>query len=79
MHRPGIPVLGILNQEYHQKCNDRRSRIDDELPGIAKTKERTCNQPEYHDPSCQSECDRMSGGTSPPFLQNQKTMTTSCS
>jgi hypothetical protein len=28
--------LGILNQEYHQECNDRRSRIDDELPGIAK-------------------------------------------
>jgi hypothetical protein len=63
MHRLGITILGILNQEYRQECNDRRSRIDDELPGVAKAKERTRNQPEYYDPSSQSEYDRMSGGT----------------
>ena len=27
MHRLGVTVLGILNQEYHQECNDRCSRI----------------------------------------------------
>jgi hypothetical protein len=77
MHRLGVTVLGILNQEYHQECNDRCSRIDDELPGIAKAKERTSDQPQYYAsggelcvdlirigvPSRQSEYDRMSGST----------------
>jgi len=63
MHRLGVTVLGILNQEYHQECNDRCSRIDDELPGIAKAKEWTGDQPKYYDPSRQSEYDRMSGST----------------
>jgi len=69
MHRFGITVLGILNQEYHQECNDRRSCIDDELPGIAKAKERTGDQPKYDDPSRQSEYDRMSGSTSRLFCK----------
>jgi hypothetical protein len=55
--------LGILNQEYHQERHDRRSRIDYELPCIAKAEERTCNQPDYDDCSGQSEYDRLSGGT----------------
>lgn len=27
-----ITVLGILNQKYHQECDDRRTRVDDQLP-----------------------------------------------
>jgi hypothetical protein len=33
----GIAVLSILNQEDHQECNYRASRVDDELPGIRKS------------------------------------------
>ena len=29
-----IPVLGVLDQENHQKCDDGGRRVDDKLPGI---------------------------------------------
>src|SRR5262249_47462693 len=40
MHRFCIPVLSVLNQEYHQECYDRRSRINYKLPSVAKAEER---------------------------------------
>ena len=33
-----IAVLGILNQEYHQECDDRCAGVYDQLPGIAELK-----------------------------------------
>src|SRR3546814_14221051 len=33
LHRRGVAILRILDQEYHQKGDDRRSRIHAELPG----------------------------------------------
>ena len=33
-------VLGVLNQKHHEKDNDGRRRVDDELPGVAVLKER---------------------------------------
>jgi len=32
--RRGVPVLGVLNQEDHEECDDGRAGIDDQLPGI---------------------------------------------
>ena len=34
----GVSVLGILDEEYHKKSNDRRARIDDKLPCVAVMK-----------------------------------------
>src|SRR5579862_7206345 len=34
MERCGVPVLCVLDQEDHQKRDDRRSGVDDELPGV---------------------------------------------
>jgi len=38
-------VLRALNQKHHQKCDDRRARIDYELPRIGKIEERPHGQP----------------------------------
>ena len=69
MHRLGVTVLGILNQEDHQECDDGRSRIDDELPSIAKAEEWTGDQPKYYDPCRQSEDDRISGSAGRLFCK----------
>ena len=49
MHCPGIPVLGVLNQEDHQKSNDRGARIDHQLPGLGEAEKRTTDRPEQND------------------------------
>jgi hypothetical protein len=33
-------VLRALNEEDHQECGDRRSGVNDELPGVRKSEER---------------------------------------
>src|SRR5882762_628138 len=38
MHRFGIAVLRVLNQKYHEECDDGRCRVDDELPRVGKVK-----------------------------------------
>ena len=42
----GIAVLRALNQEHHQKCDNRCGGIDHKLPGIAEVEERTRRNPE---------------------------------
>jgi hypothetical protein len=32
----GVAVLRVLDQKHHQKGNDRRGGVDDQLPGIGK-------------------------------------------
>jgi len=41
VHRLRIAVLRVLNEKHHQKSNDGGARIDNELPGIGKMKDRT--------------------------------------
>ena len=36
LHREGVAILSVLNQEHHQECDDRGARVDDQLPGIAE-------------------------------------------
>ena len=45
----GIAVLGVLNQEHHQECDDGRARINNQLPGIRKMKRRSGHAPNYDD------------------------------
>src|SRR5690349_1083299 len=40
LDRLRIAVLRVLDEEHHEKGDDRRSRIDDELPCIAEVKKR---------------------------------------
>src|SRR6266436_7508812 len=46
MHRFSVAVLGVLNQEHHQKRNDGGSSVDDQLPGIGKMKCWTGEKPD---------------------------------
>ena len=42
----GITVLGILDNKDHQERDDRCARINDELPGVGPTKERSRRGPQ---------------------------------
>ena len=52
MDGPGIAILSILDQEYHQECNDCGAGIDDQLPGIGVMENRTGEGPDDDDPNC---------------------------
>ena len=41
----GVAVLGILDEEHHQKGDDGGGSIDYELPGITESKERASHCP----------------------------------
>jgi len=34
----GVTILGVLNQKYHQECDNGGSCVDDQLPGIGEMK-----------------------------------------
>jgi hypothetical protein len=40
-----ITVLGVLNDEDHQKRNDGSARVDNELPRVGEVKQRTAECP----------------------------------
>lgn len=44
-----VPIVGILQDKHHQESYDRRSSIDDQLPGIRVSKYRPGNQPDRYD------------------------------
>ena len=67
-----IAVLGILNQKYHQKSDDRRAGVDDQLLGIAELKYRAGDAP-YHDGQCgDDERRRMARGARRPLGEARK-------
>ena len=45
LHRFAIAILCILNEEDHQKGDDRGTRINNQLPRITKVKDRPSNSP----------------------------------
>src|SRR5688572_28579740 len=49
MDRMGMTVLSILNEEHHEKCDDRRAGIDDQLPAFRKAVVRARYQPDEHE------------------------------
>ena len=46
VQRLGVTVLGVLDEENHQEGDDRRTGIDDELPGVREMKERAAGGPD---------------------------------
>ena len=49
MHRFGVAVLGVLNQEHHQKSDNGCSGINNELPRIGEMKDRSSHAPDQND------------------------------
>ncbi len=58
MHRPGVAVLGVLDQEDHQKRGDGCGGVDHELPGIGKMEEGPGNRPDYDERQGEHESQR---------------------
>lgn len=55
MNRLGILVLASLNQKDHQKRDDRRTRVDDQLPRFGVTENRPDDDPSDNEKYRQSE------------------------
>jgi len=51
MHRLRIPVLRALDKKHHEKSDDRRPSVDDELPGVREVKEGSGRQPDDDQPN----------------------------
>ena len=60
LNRHCIPILGVLNQEYHQKGDDRSAGIDNQLPCVAVAEQRSCRGPDDDHGDSKQECYRMS-------------------
>jgi hypothetical protein len=64
-----ITVLRVLNQEDHQKRNDRCPGIDHQLPRITEAEERSGNRPQNKRSHSDRECGGTSGSTSRPLCE----------
>lgn len=64
VHGLGITVLGVLNEEHHEEGDDGGAGVDDELPGVAVTKDRAGDGPDQDDASGEAEGRGATGGTS---------------
>ena len=59
LHGHAVAVLGVLDQENHQKRDDGRPRVDHELPGVAELEDGAGDGPEQDDQHGQAERDGM--------------------
>src|SRR4051812_39778982 len=59
--RLGVAVLGVLNQKDHEEGDDRRARVDHELPGVRKMKQGPGHEPEQDDGDCREKHPEASG------------------
>jgi hypothetical protein len=57
MHRLGVAVLGVLDEEDHQKGDDGRAGIDHELPSVAEVEKRAGNDLDDDNGDRQEKCD----------------------
>ena len=46
MKRMGVTVLGVLDEEHHEKGHDRRAGVDDELPRVRVVEHAAGDRPE---------------------------------
>jgi len=56
MHCFGVAVLCVLNQKHHQKRNDCRGGVDDQLPGVREMKGRSGQDPDKDDEHGPTKC-----------------------
>jgi len=67
LHGVAIAVLGILYQEHHQECDDRRAGVDDQLPGVAELEYRAHDAPDDDDGGGDDESSRVARGSRGPL------------
>ena len=62
LNRQGFLVLRALNEKDHEKGDDGRTGVDDELPGVGETEHRAGNQPAENHGHGQREGPRAASG-----------------
>lgn len=72
LHGLIIAILGILNEEDHQKRDDGRGRVDRKLPRVAVAKDRPRNAPERDEEQSQDECVRLPGEEGNPSRKGRE-------
>jgi hypothetical protein len=55
-----LPILGVANEEDHQKSDDVGDRVDDEQPSVAKAKQGSGQRPDHNDADGEPESHGMS-------------------
>ena len=55
------PVLAVLQQRDHEKGDDRRGRVDDELPGVDVLEEEVAGRPNHYQRNAGNEEGRAAG------------------
>ena len=58
----GVSVLGVLNEEHHQKSDDRRTRIYEKLPDLGEVEEWSAESPQKDYSEAHEKSRRSSGG-----------------
>ena len=61
LNRPGVPVLGVLNQEDHQEGHDRGGGVDHQLPGIGEPEQGSHREPYHNQEHGHAEAGPMAG------------------
>ncbi len=61
LQRRRVPVLAVLDQEYHQKRHDRGARIDHQLPRVPIMEQGPGSPPYHHDGRRDQERHRLAG------------------
>src|SRR5438067_1675476 len=61
LHRRTVAVLAVLDQEYHQEGDDRRSGVDDQLPRIGIMEDGPGRRPDEDHADGEAEGQRMTG------------------
>src|SRR3989304_7963128 len=46
LHGAAVSILRILDHEHHEEGDERGCSVDDELPSVAITEQRTCEAPD---------------------------------
>ena len=56
MNSFGISVLGVLNQEYHEKGDNGRGGVDDQLPSVGEMKSGAGEEPDGNHKHSSGKC-----------------------
>jgi hypothetical protein len=67
LHGSTVPILCVLDQEYHQERNDCRAGIYGQLPDIAEPKQRAASSPNQDDKHGGSKGSRVTCGARGPL------------
>src|ERR671915_482039 len=67
LHGSTVPILSVLDQEYHKERNDGSSSVYGQLPGVVEAEYRTASRPTQEDEDGGGKGGRVPRGTRSPL------------